>query len=341
MNVLSRQTVVDRYQQGKRDFSGTDLYQLDLSQVKLPGMILKNANLTGCNFARSDLRGVDFSAANLSQANLEEVDLRGANLQGVNLRRSNLRGAILDSDALESAILTGCILPNGNIFVAGISIAEQLIQPEVARSVAVMPIPKEAPIVYEAKVRSRDQFFQDLPRIPLASLGLGFLFFGLHFAILKANILIYVVMLLALAVSCYRTKGTSLLPILGLILLMLSGELPLAILIFSILIFFVIFVYVIFYGYRPGESIASIAFVGGLPVVIMFCYNLAIGTITGYSFGIVLAAFLATGFGSLVPIDMETRKYPRSEILQVTQMVGAIGLAIGGAIGLLVLLAAR
>lgn len=335
MSQSSRQMMLDRYQQGERDFSGIDLYQVDLSRVKVPGIILKDANLTGCNLGASDLRRADLSGANLSQANLEFTDLQGANLQGTNLRRSNLRGATLDPEALKSAILTGCVLPTGNIFSAGMSVVEQLTQPEAARSVSVMPSTQVIPIAYESRVRSQDQFFQDLPRIPLISLAVGFLLFGLHLALLKANFLTYLLLLLALCVSCYRTQMACLLPILGLILVMVSGDLPVFLLIFGILILFVVVTYVIFYGYRLGESIASVGFVGGLPIAIMFCYNVMIGTVVGFSLTILLPAFLATGLGSVVPIDLETRRYSRSQIVQVTQMVGSIGLAIGLAIGLL------
>ncbi len=336
-NPSSRQMMLDRYQQGERDFSGVDLYQVDLSRVKVPGIILKDANLTGCNFETSDLGGADLSGANLSQANLEFTDLRGANLQGTNLRRSNLRGATLDPEVLKSAILTGCILPTGNIFSPGMSVVEQLTQPEAARSVSVMPSTQVIPIVYDSKVRSRDQFFQDLPRIPLISLAGGFLLFGLHLALLKANFLTYLLLSLALYISCYRTQMACLLPTLGLILVMVSGDLPIFLLLFGVLVLFVVLTYVIFYGYRFEESIASVGLVGGLPVAIMFFYNVMIGTTVGFSLTILLPAFLATGLGSVAPIDLETRRYSRLQIVQVTQMVGSIGLAIGLAIGLLAL----
>ena len=64
-------TLVEKYTEGKRDFSRAEL---------------GNANLQGVN-----LKGAD-----LSQANLSDADLRGALLISANLRDADLRGAHLE-----------------------------------------------------------------------------------------------------------------------------------------------------------------------------------------------------------------------------------------------------
>ena len=116
---------------------------------------------------------------------------------------------------------------------------------------------------------------------------------------------------------------------------MASGEVPGYLLLFGILILLVVVMHTMIYRNGFEDSIAAVLLVSGLAIVLMFCYGVIAGVIQGFSLTILLPAFLATGLGSVAPIDLETRQYSRSQIVQVTQMVGSIGLAIGLAIGLL------
>lgn len=88
-----------------RDFSGRDLFgieveRMDLSRLKAVKSLLRNAN-----FRFADLRDADFSGANLSGA-----DLRGANLANAAFLDADVEGADFSGANLLGADFTGSSL---------------------------------------------------------------------------------------------------------------------------------------------------------------------------------------------------------------------------------------
>jgi uncharacterized protein YjbI with pentapeptide repeats len=89
------------YQAGERNFSTTELRDLDLAGFNLRGADLSYADLGNARLQGANLRGADLSYADLEYANLTDADLRGALLLGTNLRsailtRTNFQGADCD-----------------------------------------------------------------------------------------------------------------------------------------------------------------------------------------------------------------------------------------------------
>lgn len=89
-------TLVNKYTEGKRDFSEANLGNADLQGFDLKGCDFSYADLSEANLNGANLRGCDLSFANLSQANLQNADLRGALLFSADLRQANLKGAKLE-----------------------------------------------------------------------------------------------------------------------------------------------------------------------------------------------------------------------------------------------------
>jgi uncharacterized protein YjbI with pentapeptide repeats len=89
------------YQAGERNFSATELRELDLAGFNLRGADLSYSDLGNARLQGANLRGADLSYADLEYANLTDADLRGALLLGTNLRsailtRTNFQGADCD-----------------------------------------------------------------------------------------------------------------------------------------------------------------------------------------------------------------------------------------------------
>jgi hypothetical protein len=122
--------LINLYEQGQRDFSGTnlrqanlrganlqnsrmimaDLLEANLSYADLSGARLIQANLDGANMqgtilARAKLTGANLNGADLRNADLEDADLSGVDLRGANLLGANLLGARLTGANLDRARL--------------------------------------------------------------------------------------------------------------------------------------------------------------------------------------------------------------------------------------------
>ena len=98
-------SVVEQYNEGRRDFRWETLRRA----------YLYNANLSGANLRAVDMRGANLSGANLSGADLQEANLSGANLSWANLIGANLSGAYLSGAKLRGAKLRGAKLPDFQI----------------------------------------------------------------------------------------------------------------------------------------------------------------------------------------------------------------------------------
>ena len=94
--INSVAALVEKYTEGKRDFSRAELGNADLQGINLRGADLSYADLSEANLRGANLRGTDLSYTDLSQANLSDADLRGALLISANLRDADLSGANLE-----------------------------------------------------------------------------------------------------------------------------------------------------------------------------------------------------------------------------------------------------
>ncbi len=100
------------------DLSGADLAGLDLRDADLRGSFLDNADLRG-----ADLRGANLWRAVACRADLTDVRLEGAlvgeaNLGGASLVRAKMAGLVFERTVLAGADLTGAVL-DGARFVGG------------------------------------------------------------------------------------------------------------------------------------------------------------------------------------------------------------------------------
>jgi len=114
---MTRDELLKKYNEGRRDFSGSDLRNAILSHAYLRNAILSNANLSGVDFSRADLsnsylshaylRNAILSNANLSWVNLSDACLSYANFSGANFSGADLSYADLSNANLSGANLSG------------------------------------------------------------------------------------------------------------------------------------------------------------------------------------------------------------------------------------------
>ncbi len=95
-------------------FSTNDLERLDLIN-SCPYCDLTNAKLSGANLGDANLMGAALNYATLAKANLMNADLRGATLTQANLESADLTGANLANAHLHGANLSGTTLTNANL----------------------------------------------------------------------------------------------------------------------------------------------------------------------------------------------------------------------------------
>lgn len=88
------------------NLTGADLHNRDLTNVRLQGKILAQADLHDADLSGASLIDTNLSGADLTEADLREADLRGANLDG-----ASLDGADLTRARLKDARLVGASLP--------------------------------------------------------------------------------------------------------------------------------------------------------------------------------------------------------------------------------------
>ncbi len=342
-NNTAKKTLLTRYTAGDRSFEALDLYQANLAEIVLVDADLRSANLCGANLSGADLRGANLSGANLSQANLSGTDLRGANLSGANLRRSDLFGAKLEGALLADASFTGAKLPSGRLFAGSSTLIDQhdlqpLSEPEIRQDLQSIVRPDVAPKPMPAQVRSQQELLRDLPKFPLLCLGLGLCLFSLQGAILGVNPIGYSLLLLGLWGCVYRSDLAWFMPVLGGMVIFGSGGVPLVV-VFGALIFLALLLGTMTSGWGVKGSSQGALWISGLASVLMMLYAVTVGSVNGYQPGVILAAILLTGFGSVTAEDMRVKRYATSEMIRVTLGVGVLGLVLGLTLGLVLGLA--
>ena len=104
----------------KPDLSGADLSGANLSASQIE----RGAVMAGENLSQARLGGINLIEANLSGANLMEAYMMGANLSRANLTRANLEGAFLGGANLSKATLSFANLYTALLHGADLSGAE-------------------------------------------------------------------------------------------------------------------------------------------------------------------------------------------------------------------------
>jgi serine/threonine-protein kinase len=117
---LSADNVLQLYEQGNKEFSGKNLYNLSLIKVSLEKIKFSGAKLIQSSFAQSNLSQADFEKASLigvvfrntilhkaqlTEADLQDADLTNADLSNANLRNANLKDANLCGANLHNAFV--------------------------------------------------------------------------------------------------------------------------------------------------------------------------------------------------------------------------------------------
>jgi uncharacterized protein YjbI with pentapeptide repeats len=99
------------------NFENVNLSGMSFENIRMPGIFMKNANLSRANFrgaflresvmSNADLRGADFSSANLTNANLEGTNSEGALFKNCVMVGSNMSNSNFDRCDFTGATLSG------------------------------------------------------------------------------------------------------------------------------------------------------------------------------------------------------------------------------------------
>jgi hypothetical protein len=94
------------------DFSGAEMWEVNLEFADLPGANLRGASLTKANLRRANLSGANLTGADLYEADLYQADLSDADLTGARLTRVRLVDAKVEGTILESCNIYGTAVWN-------------------------------------------------------------------------------------------------------------------------------------------------------------------------------------------------------------------------------------
>ena len=117
---VDKETLLNSYYNGRRDFSGKDISLQNLDKVNLSETKFNHSKMIKVNLQSADLTSTDFTSCDLRQATLRNANLgraylNGANLEGADLRGANLTYANFKGTKLRGANLCGANLTNSTI----------------------------------------------------------------------------------------------------------------------------------------------------------------------------------------------------------------------------------
>ncbi|WP_293331765.1 pentapeptide repeat-containing protein [Microcoleus sp. CAWBG58] len=120
--AISTEEFWQRYNAGERDFTGCNLFGVDLSEKTLVAdVILSESNLTEANLKGATLKKVNLCGANLQKSNLSSTHLQEADLIGAKLSSANLTKAKLEYAKLIQANFHQAILSDANFTAANLT----------------------------------------------------------------------------------------------------------------------------------------------------------------------------------------------------------------------------
>ncbi len=99
--------ILMQYQAGRRSFKSDNLQQINLMDVKMPGVDMQEANLLWANMQSADLSAGKFKRAmlrgvNAKNAHLDHADFSEANMMEANFESANLQGAIFSKAQINT-----------------------------------------------------------------------------------------------------------------------------------------------------------------------------------------------------------------------------------------------
>ncbi len=126
---VDRETLLNAYASGRRDFTNKDISLQNLQKVNLSGSNFHHSRMIKINFQGADLSSTDFTDCDLRQgmlrnANLGRSYLSYANLEGTDLRGADLSYAHFKDTKLKGANLCGANLTNANITEEQLALAK-------------------------------------------------------------------------------------------------------------------------------------------------------------------------------------------------------------------------
>ncbi len=126
---VDRETLLNAYASGRRDFANKDISLQNLQKANLSGSNFHHSRMIKINFQGADLSSTDFTDCDLRQgmlrnANLGRSYLSYANLEGADLRGSDLSYAHFKDTKLKGANLCGANLTNANITEEQLALAK-------------------------------------------------------------------------------------------------------------------------------------------------------------------------------------------------------------------------
>ena len=126
---VDRETLLNAYASGRRDFAHKDISLQNLQKANLSGSNFHHSRMIKINFHGADLSSTDFTGCDLRQgmlrnANLGRSYLSDANLEGTDLRGADLSYAHFKDTKLKGANLCGANLTNANITEEQLALAK-------------------------------------------------------------------------------------------------------------------------------------------------------------------------------------------------------------------------
>lgn len=112
---ISRESLLEAYQRGERQFCNLDLSNLDLSNLDLSKSDFSGATLQKTNFSGTRLSGARFLKADLQHATLSRAHLEDAELGWSNFSEADLVGADLHGCHAQAALFSGALLIRANL----------------------------------------------------------------------------------------------------------------------------------------------------------------------------------------------------------------------------------
>jgi len=97
---MKEKDLLEKYQEGERDFQESNLESSHLSNVKLDGCDFSESNLFRANWANCSLVGANFNGAVLWQASFSCCDLSGANLSNIGTINTSFDHSTYDENTI-------------------------------------------------------------------------------------------------------------------------------------------------------------------------------------------------------------------------------------------------
>ncbi|MBD2579988.1 pentapeptide repeat-containing protein [Oscillatoria sp. FACHB-1406] len=334
---MDRQELLKQYVARKRNFTWADLQGADLSDLELPEINLSRANLSdaialGINLNSANLIKADLSGANLQGANLAGARCYKVNFSGANLDRANFLGADLTGANLEAALLQDTIMPDGTTYEEWLA-RQQEPEPETEALAGVEEPPLPPLLAAEEISTVQPKPLARLPKIPLCSLGLGYILWGALLAFGNGSApLIFI----AWAGSLIWTLDESLIwfvPITAALTVVASFNLSVLTLLIAGITLVIMFAGMIGSGFELKKTLIDSCFLSALSAIFTAMLQWCLFDSYFILTFILIFAIAAAGFGSLSALHLRAERFSPRQTWQIFAGITGLGLTSGWLIG--------